>query len=582
MKTEGSMGKDPLKRPAWLKALHFPRGPGISRLLGRERAEQTEAGPSAQIQPSAPVETRSSRGSPPPRQASPTRSTPGSPQFVDPDQQVREAFVGSRGVGMRPPNTLPVKFNHNSPVEVRKLLDELKLAQAGGKMIAAISGGSLSGMSIGMMLDSLKEETGDEWVALVNEARAVYSRENVLSSRLDAPAFIADTSEPLLQALLDKRQISPVVKNVIVEPHPVGSAKWPDDERTVESSDPSQVVALAKDWQYRDLETISPHIPVMAQAPNLESGLNDYCVRQDNIHFIHSEMVVSRVEDGVYAPVFHMKDDDGNPVTVELPFVADLVVLADGTSSKNAERTHPLTRIPTKELMYLTNFESARSDEFDGFFMLKNSRQQEFKVGLHINGPDRNVTTVALNMSQAHENAINRAEGRPEGQSLSPKALQEKLDDAKPLLEQGGYPGSVNLEDAAYHSGRLEFAQTVATTPIDGNKIHVGGAAVGGTATGGFGASLALSKFPQLVRRHVTDPRFKSMDNSKDKQARLGLEQRYREGVAQIARIHHESLGDSMRELGFYDEQYDAQYAQAMQQLLRTKPEEDSGAAQDE
>jgi hypothetical protein len=431
----------------------------------------------------------------------------------------------------------------------------MQAKQAQGSRIALIAGASIGGSSNGAMLEQTKDASGNEWIVGLFDKRSGYSRPNVGSMRKDATAATADTSEALLGGLLDNGHLTPIAKQMVPSN---------DLPQTLAAAD---VIAASKNWDYTNLGTISPHTVVTMQFQRLETGMNEYCFRRNGIDVVHAEVSdIHKAGDGInYVPVFQMKDEHGSTVTIKPDFVPDLLGLADGASSPNAARTSPVTKIPTPERLYITNFESEPCTAPTGFFM-RMPGSGEVKVGLGASAGDRHVLTVALHMSQEHIDDINLTENRPQGLGLSTHAMQAKINELQPLLYEAGFRGSLDLAQATYHSGLLKTVVTVATNPIDGNLVEMTDAALGGSAVGGLGATVAQSKSVALLRRHVTDPRFGNP------QERQSLEADFRSGLAEIAEVRHESMGPVMRKLGFYDEQYEVQREQAMQELRRWEP----------
>lgn len=467
-----------------------------------------------------------------------------------------------------------VETNIKSVEELRQTFDEFK---ANGKKTAVVSGGSVCGMALAIQLKKLG------FNVIVNEKRPFYSRHNVLGLREESMYSLASLSEEgaLLKHLVDNKYISINKANVTQEasgfkkniypgsrfmgwmlPHEKMKPTIPDRSRKYakeqaqclslehagpeKTKEPAEELDLAwpdhevvipvepKDWGYKDLTRIGPDNLATAKVMQLEKGLNEYCIAR-GIKFVHAETTVpEELENGAYRPTLLMEEGARTvPVTPDFPI--DLICLAESASSKNAKVISLQTTIPTKESVYITNFSGSPTDSIAGF------------TGRVFDSED---TTIVLHASTKDEAVVNiGTRGKP-NEEIARDELQKKLDKAKPIMAATGSNIGMERRDVTYESGRLDIALRRAMNPIYANMMTLGDGNAAGSPIGALGGSLALSAYPEMVRRLVMDPRFGS-ENAGEREA---LAKEIRLGMAQIGNVRLGLMGDLMRQLGFYSE----------------------------
>lgn len=491
----------------------------------------------------------------------------------------RNAFVAKRADATSSDpsgkDKVPVQTNVRNLEELREVLDEFKL---NGKRTAVISGGSLCGMATAIQLSVLG------FNVLVAEKRPFYCRHNVLAKREEAIYSLASLSEDgtLLRYLIDNKYISINEANLTqsgenfkkevysahrfmgwMVPHekmkpviPGRSRKYAKEQaqylnieraRLPKTKEPAEHLDLAwpdhevvtpvapNDWRYEDLTRMGPDNLATAKVLLLEQGLNEYCIAR-GIKFVQAETdLYKQAENETYGATlsFQGRATKGQ-VTPDFPL--DLICLAESASGKNARLISLQTTIPTNESVYITNFSGKPTDAIAGF------------TGRVFDAED---TTIVLHASTDTETVVNiGTRGKP-GEDIAPDALRKKLDKAKPMMSATGSDIGIEPTEVTYESGRLDIALTRAMNPIHGNVVILGDGAASGSPIGALGGSLALSAYPEMVKRLVTDARF----GSEQAAEQLALAKEFRVGISQIGNVRHGLMSDLMTKLRFYSKE---------------------------
>ena len=477
----------------------------------------------------------------------------------------------------------PVRTNIDSTPQA---LDDLfkRLAQENpSRPVAVISGGGLSGCSTALEL------ANQGYQVVVAEKRETYSRQNVLSLKTDTLLYWASLSPDggLLRSMLQNRSITPCTHEIVPAPNTatgyatvlnpaIRFLNWllppaalppliPVRERhaerqavqqdlaglcdtvprpaarpLVEALDPAwpanEPVSAVRpdDWQSPPAEFFSSENMVFGQIRDLESTLNEYCLRQPSIHIVRAaiELVREAGDHGDYRPAFVLENAP-DPQRFVPPRRIALIGLAEGAHSPNREKVGgEMPPVATNESWQQGNYVGSPSNI--GGFNIVDMRPDTLIVTQHIEQPEQSL----VNISVFH----------PTDQVPHPDTIVDQLHQAQAHVDTAAAAVAIQEENRVYDSGQIDVYLRMARNPMQHNVVQLGDTAFSGSPVGGYGGSVAGSQFAQLVRDTIQHPLFSSCEP----EDRLQLEEFYRKRVADIRDVRSGRASATLRELGVY------------------------------
>ena len=503
-------------------------------------------------------------------------------------------------------NEYPLKVTVSGVQPINEMLNRFG---AEGKRTAFISGGSLFGYMAALTLHELGFN-----VAVV-EGRSGYSRKNVIDLKADALYSLANLSPSgeLIRGLLSHKLITPYEKSAIQENNSHKGIKqkshrlldWLAGNFTkipnrlkenarngnskklaclnVEKFNKQQNIRIKESLEYLDftwpnneaiqsvdpikwipeLESVGSTNLAVTQIKDLEAGLNLYCANTKGIEIIHGELALSKKnkEDTEYSPILIVNDNEKKEhITPKFP--VDLIVIAEGANSKNAQiisEQNIQKNIPTVERLYNRSYRIKLSDVkgFGGASITHDAssgvERKILSVVKYANRPNEGLVSVSVwgrPPAESETSLFTQEENREKEKQEEEKLFQIAQPHINSVLKVGGLQEK-ELHNIKFHSsGKIDVKLKRTPCPIKHNVI-VGGDAVGaGSPIGGLGGSLALYAYPAMIKRLVTHQDF----NSKDPKKRDRLECEFKRGIAEIVRLRHGISRDKMkaRKLDFY------------------------------
>lgn len=300
---------------------------------------------------------------------------------------------------------------------------------------------------------------------------------------------------------------------------------WPEHEAVI-PVDP-------QDWKYSDLGKISQHNVGLCQIRNLEKGLNQYCLNQENIEIISAEVEVKKTdpEDEKYSVTFTVADKNKKE-SIDSPFHFDRIIIAEGANSTNAAAISEQTIIPKVESWYQANYFEPESGSPGLFGALVDKNKKQMTAIHHIGRQEGALVNMSLGVE-------------PDKQ-FDPDSIQKAMKNSKHMCDVGGANVKISEETREFTSQRIDVDIKRANPVIRSNVVLVGDSAGSGSPVGALGGSLALAAYPQVVENWVKHPDLKNPEK------RSGVERFYREQTARVVNLRHGIPSDTMRKLGYY------------------------------
>lgn len=494
-----------------------------------------------------------------------------------------------------------------TPHAVRALFSRLQADKVAlGKPVAVVSGGSISGYATALALAK------KGFNVLVVEKRDGYSRQNVFSLKQDAmfslarlapdlpAAPAAAGAQPaggLLRTMRDKQLLTvakgrieragnrlnaglqrhhrfmewvvsshglpaviPQIRRAsggvsawldVAEPTKAGGAGAKDTTVPTRHLDPAWPdhlpVGAVKpdDWRLGDPDGMNGDNLVFSQVMDLEKGLNDYCAAQPGIEILHAEVHLqdSGAGNDRFVPVLKIAGEAVHP-----EFAVDLICVAEGSRSPNRDAIGGApAQIDPNENWHQGNYIHTAKDapHPGGFEMLDVAH-------------DPLALTVTQYIEQGHQSLANISVYAPTRAKPGEAATRAKLESAQAHIDAGGATAlRINEDTRQFDSGEIDVKLLRAKVPVKGNVVLVGDAVASGSPAGGYGASLALSAYPEAVERLVSHPLFQGTNGAIPKQ----LQETYHRDVSSIAEVRHGRPTDIMRSIGAYTSETGANLA---------------------
>lgn len=521
--------------------------------------------------------------------------TPGSNTSINKNQgrgavsrQLQQAFNSIHGA-----SDYAVQTTVNGASSIKELFNALaEKKKANPEMqIALVSGGSAAGFAAALTLKNCG------FHVIVAEKRPAYTRQNTFVLKEEALFSLTKLSPDgkLLKHLLDNKLMDINKSNIVKEGGLFGpdggkvvkvanpafrfvswltnndnihsSAKIPvrvkKDRETTEYLDLQKASAKkqgepleyldpawpeheavipvdSQDWGYADLGKISPNNVGLCQIRNLEKGLNQYCLNQENIEIISAEIEVKKTDpnDEKYSATFTVADNKKEE-RIDSPFHFDRIVIAEGANSKNAAVISEQTIIPKVESWYQANYSGPESGTPGLFGALVDK--------------DKKQMTAIHHIGRQGGSFINMSLGIEADKQFDPDSIKKAMENSKQMCDVGGANVEISEETMEFSSQRIDVDIKRANTAIRSNVVLVGDSAGSGSPVGALGGSLALAAYPQVVENLVKHPDLKNPEK------RSGAERSYREQTARVVNLRHGIPSDTMRKLGYYSEEVNKQ-----------------------
>lgn len=323
---------------------------------------------------------------------------------------------------------------------------------------------------------------------------------------------------------------APAEKQPEPEPLEYLDPAWPEHEAVIP--------AAPQDWSYSDLGKISQNNVGLCQIRNLEKGLNQYCLKQENIEIISAEVEVKKngPEDEKYSAAFTVADNKKKEC-IDSPFHFDLIVIAEGANSKNTAAISEQTLIPKVESWYQANYSGPESGSPGLFGALVDKDKKQMTAIHHIGRQEGALVNMSL--------------GIESDKQFDSDSIKKAMEDSRHMCEVGGANVEISDEHMEFTSQRIDVDIKRANTVIRSNVVLVGDSAGSGSPVGALGGSLALAAYPQAVENLVND--------LKNPEKRSGAERSYREQTARVVNLRHGIPSDTMRKLGYYSAEINKQ-----------------------
>ncbi|WP_255220999.1 hypothetical protein [Herbaspirillum rubrisubalbicans] len=317
------------------------------------------------------------------------------------------------------------------------------------------------------------------------------------------------------------------------EPMAYMNLEWPQGE---------PVAAVdARDWQYPNLSTISAHNVALCQIRNLEKGLNQYCLTQENIDVISAEvsLLTSMGPSTDYAARLTVGDNDEKE-DIDPAIKFDLIVVAEGANSKNASLVSEQTISPTVESWYQANY-TGPENTAPGLFGVMFDKEKKQLTAIH-------------HLHRQEGALVNMSLGIEPDKPFDAAAISNAMSAAQLMCEVGGSDTRISDETIEFSSQRIDVKMKRADNTMRSNVVLVGDSAGSGSPVGALGGSLALAAYPQILENLVNH-----LNTSATREA---SEQAYREQSARAINIRHGLPSDTMTKLGYYSEEVNRQRIQ--------------------
>jgi len=423
-----------------------------------------------------------------------------------------------------------IQFNLNTPEQAQEILSKfVQERKHYATPFAVVSGCGPAGCTAALTLKK------NGFNVLIVEKRSIFTRTNVLELKNESifsltklspdgqlltkllengfSAHVATISQSGMKTSANSRFLHWITPHELPINIPQSVRKsrltidaldlaWPYHE-PLEAVEPSQ-------WSMGDIQKIGKAEMGSCMVRDLEKTLNQFCLDQD-IYILNAELHLldHENETGYYASNYHFHDgqvfEEAQLGQDQSEIHPNLVCIAEGASSENAKTIGKPVCIPTEEVWHQINYQpSTRLGNFmrggSRFYLEK---EQEKLVDL-----SNIILHVAKRFALINASVLCRKEDweNKDIKSTIRARTLTVLRDIIPVDLFGTLDvGDQDLQVMTQTQKPIEIQLKRASIFAKRNAVILGDSACSGSPTGGYGASLGMSAYPQLLEALIKD-----------------------------------------------------------------------------